>query len=143
MSEIISAIDLFEISEISPIITEGYSMRIKGIHLITTSKLVEIIIGIFRKALGTKVGNRIHVHADLESLHKHVSKDVLPVELGGSEGSLVKLHDQRIEVFTSKENLEYFERVSKFGTEEKYRPKGQFSELHMGMTGSFRNLRVD
>ncbi|XP_062529046.1 uncharacterized protein LOC110385679 [Bombyx mori] len=144
LKELIPAINMFEITEMCTILTLGYSTRIKGIHIITSnSKLNGVIIGMFKPVFGAKISNRIFVHNDLESLHKHVLRDILPVELGGSERSIVTLHDQWTEVFTSKENLEYFKKVYKNGTNEKLRPQGQFNEMYMGMTGSFRNIHVD
>lgn len=71
---------------------EGYGMRIKGIHIITPSKMVDALLTLLKQVLSPKVAGRIHVHKTIDTVYKHVDKDILPQEYGGNEMSLKKLN---------------------------------------------------
>lgn len=75
---------------------EGYGMRIKGIRLITPLKAVDALVTIFKQVIPVKLGERIKVHKNFESLHKEISKDILPMEQGGKERSITELHGNLI-----------------------------------------------
>lgn len=60
--------------------------------MVNVSPLVDTIINWVKPFIKEKIRNRIHVHSDLESLHKFVPKDILPEEYGGSAGKLQTFH---------------------------------------------------
>lgn len=70
---------------------EGYGFRMKGIHLLTTSKMSDALVSLLKQILSKKIGGRIHVHMDIESLYEFVPKDILPSEYGGSAPSMDEL----------------------------------------------------
>ncbi|XP_063697726.1 alpha-tocopherol transfer protein-like [Culicoides brevitarsis] len=61
-------------------------LRYVEIHLINTSKIANLIISLCFPFLSDGLKERIHFHkSNLESLHKFVGKDVLPMEYGGDK----------------------------------------------------------
>lgn len=69
-------------------------MKLKEVHVINVSPLIDTIINWVKPFLKEKIRNRIHVHAELESLYKFVPKDILPTEYGGNAGSIQDLHSK-------------------------------------------------
>lgn len=67
-------------------------MKLKEVHVVNVSPLIDTIIGWVKPFLKEKIKNRIYVHQDLESLHKYVPIDVLPEEYGGTAGKLQQFH---------------------------------------------------
>ncbi|XP_063832815.1 uncharacterized protein LOC135081994 [Ostrinia nubilalis] len=122
---------------------ECYGFRIKGIHFISTSKLVEALVAMFKQILSGKVASRIYVHNSLESLHEHVEKDVLPKDYGGDEMTLTEIHQLKLDTLTTEEFMDYMKMMNAAGTNEAYRQADKYNEQVMGMPGSFRTLRVD
>ncbi|XP_023947369.2 alpha-tocopherol transfer protein-like [Bicyclus anynana] len=141
--EIIKALNLVEIQQIFSIIMEGYGMRIKGIHFITTSKAIDTVVYLFKSALNKKVAERIHVHNNVDTLHKHIPKDILPSDYGGQAKSLLELsHDLKAEL-NSENYLKHYKEMQKACTNENYRRDDKFNEQCVGIPGSFRQLSVD
>lgn len=69
-------------------------MKLKEVHIVNISPLVYTIIEWVKPFLKEKIRNRIHVHQDMESLHKWVPKDVLPEEYGGTAGKVQDFHGE-------------------------------------------------
>ncbi|XP_073948230.1 uncharacterized protein isoform X2 [Choristoneura fumiferana] len=124
-------------------IIEGYGMRIKGIHIMTTSKMSDAFVAVLKQVLSKKVGGRIHVHMDIESLHEFVPKKILPSEYGGSAVSIEELRDSFLEELSTEEHIEYMKFSQSASTDESKRTKDKFNENYIGMPGSFRTLSVD
>ncbi|CAK1590216.1 unnamed protein product [Parnassius mnemosyne] len=143
LMELLKTIDFVEFRQALTLLMEGYGLRIKGIHLITSSKAVEAIVSFLKQILSAKVGQRIQVHKDLQSLHTIVQKDVLPIELGGKGRSIAQLHKEWIDVLSSKEFQEYNNKMKAACTNEKYRQTDKFNDEYMGVAGTFKTLNVD
>lgn len=82
------------------------------------------------------------MHSNFESLYKHIPQECLPVEYGGSNGTLEDgIKDWENKLLSYKE---YFEEEVKYGTNEKLR-RGRpvNSESLFGIDGSFRRLNID
>lgn len=73
------------------ILQEGFGIRVKGIHILTPSKAVELLVKLFNQFVSEKVASRIHVHKTLEELYDHVSQELLPCDYGGNQKSFEKL----------------------------------------------------
>ncbi|CAG5047388.1 unnamed protein product [Parnassius apollo] len=141
--ELLKVLDFVKMRQVMTLLTDGYGMRIKAFHVITPSKTVEVLVALFKQVLSAKLSQRIQIHKDLESLHKVVQKDVLPVELGGNERSIVKLHEEWIALFSSKEFQEYYSKMKAATVNEKYRQTDKLNEEYMGIAGTFKTLNVD
>ncbi|XP_072934347.1 alpha-tocopherol transfer protein-like [Epargyreus clarus] len=141
--EVVKALNLVETRQIVSIITEGFGMRIKGIHLISTSKAVETLVTLLKQVLTTKLGERICVHKDISTVYQYIPKDIMPSEYGGKEKSLRKLRDEVMDKLTSNNFVKYIEEMNQAKTDESCRQSDKFNEQYMGMPGSFRVLSVD
>ncbi|KAJ2944837.1 hypothetical protein O0L34_g1731 [Tuta absoluta] len=125
------------------IIMEGIGVRVRGIHLITSSKYIELIVNLLKSVLSAKIGSRIQVHTSLETVYDSVPKDILPKEYGGKERTLKELEEKWIEVLSSKETKEHLRKMNASSTDESLREADIFNKEYMGMPGSFRTLSVD
>ncbi|KAJ8712713.1 hypothetical protein PYW08_008017 [Mythimna loreyi] len=125
------------------ILIEGFGARLKSAQILTESKAIGLLISTAKRIVSEKIGNRVHVQQSLEDLHKVVPKDILPIEYGGNERSINKLHAEWVEELSSAEHVEYIKMMHKAGTDETKRHEGKFNEEYMGMPGSFRCLSVD
>ncbi|CAK1590231.1 unnamed protein product [Parnassius mnemosyne] len=141
--ELLKKLDFVEVRQVLTLLIDGYGMRIKAMHILTPSKAVEAVVTLLKQILSAKVGQRIQIHKDLESLHKVVQKDVLPEELGGNERPITKLHREWVDVYSSKEFQEYYSKMKAASTNEKYRQTDKFNEEYMGIAGTFKTLNVD
>ncbi|XP_063368766.1 alpha-tocopherol transfer protein-like [Cydia amplana] len=118
---------------------EGYGMRIQGIHLVTTSKVSDTLIMLLKQVLSKKVGNRIHVHRNYESLYDFIPKKILPADYGGDAVPLSEMMEDFLQELSSKEHLEYMKETQSATVDLRKKPKDD----EMAMTGSFRSLSVD
>nr|ATY51949.1 CRAL-TRIO domain-containing protein [Bicyclus anynana] len=141
--ELIKALNLVEMQQVLAIVMEGYGMRIKGIHFITTSKAIDTVVYLFKSALNKKVAERIHVHNNVDTLHKHIPKDILPSDYGGQAKSLLELSNDLKAELSSENYLKHYKEMQKACTNENYRRDNKFNEQCVGMPGSFRQLSVD
>ncbi|XP_050428160.1 alpha-tocopherol transfer protein-like [Adelges cooleyi] len=119
-------------------IHEATPLRVKGIHYVNPPKFVSRLVSFFKMFLPTKIQNRILIHENFESLHKHIPKDVLPNEYGGTAGSIEKLEEELFENF--KEDDESWK--SRPQADLSKRP-AQEKSSEMDMSGTFKKLNLD
>ncbi|XP_071526878.1 alpha-tocopherol transfer protein-like isoform X13 [Panulirus ornatus] len=131
------------IKKASIIMQEGYPVRPKGLNYINTPAAFDTVFNIFKSFMKEKMKRRVHIHgSDLESLYKEVPKEVLPVEYGGTNGTIEEIKkywldrvDARRDWLLDDEN---------YGVDESKRPgKAKTSADLFGIEGSFRKLTVD
>lgn len=68
---------------------DAHPLRIKQVHIVNSSSLLDKLMLILRPFLGSKAMKAIHFHApNTTTLFDFVSKDVLPVEFGGTSYSI-------------------------------------------------------
>ena len=67
-------------------------MKLKEVHIINVSPLVDTIINFVRPFLKEKIRQRIHFHSTIDTLYKSVPKSMLPSEYGGDAGSVKDLN---------------------------------------------------
>jgi len=116
---------------------------IKGIIFINSPAYMEIILGILKPFMKSKLFQRIHVHTGgAEVLEKYFPRALLPRDYGGEEVSSEELNESWLRCL--RENREWFLRdgqlkatvnKSKVSLEK----KEQFEELR----GSFKTLCID
>ncbi|XP_042230142.1 alpha-tocopherol transfer protein-like isoform X2 [Homarus americanus] len=127
----------------STIIQEGYPMRPKGLNYINTPAAFDTVFNIFKTFMKEKMKRRTHFHgSDLDSLHKEVPKEVLPVEYGGTNGTIEDIKKywlQRVDA-----RRDWLIEDEQYGVDESKRPgKAKTSADLFGIEGSFRKLNVD
>ncbi|XP_026489035.2 uncharacterized protein LOC113395614 [Vanessa tameamea] len=143
MVDFVSKINLSELRQILSIHIEGYGVRIKAIHIICASKVISTFVSILKQVLSSKVADRINVHKNIEEIHKHIPKEILPKDFGGDERSLKDLQQEWLDVLSSEEHMKHMQVVNAAGTDEKFRRKDCFNDQYAGMPGTFRSLSVD
>ncbi|XP_023241056.1 uncharacterized protein LOC111639401 [Centruroides sculpturatus] len=62
----------------------SYMIRYKAIHYVNLSIIIKAILSIIFPLLSTKLQKRLHLHSDMESLHKFISPDCLPSDYEGN-----------------------------------------------------------
>lgn len=73
---------------------DAYGVRLKGVHYISPSKIVNILVWMFKQVVSMKIVSRTHVHPSLKSLADIVPLEILPKDYGGNERSLECLHSK-------------------------------------------------
>ncbi|KAJ8712717.1 hypothetical protein PYW08_008021 [Mythimna loreyi] len=139
----VTKINPLDLRQIMTLMTEGYGSRIKGIHVISASKMVDKLITLLKQVFSAKLADRIHVHKSKETLFEYIPKEILSSDYGGPEKSLLEMNKEWLEVIGSKEFLNYMEKMNKANTDESCRQSDKFNEHYVGMPGSFRALSVD
>ncbi|XP_069951886.1 retinol-binding protein pinta isoform X4 [Cherax quadricarinatus] len=122
---------------------EGYPMRPKGLHYINTPAAFDTVFNIFKSFMKEKMRKRVHIHGtDMESLYRHVPKSVLPVEYGGTNGTIEEITKYWIERLDARRD--WLLEDEKYVVDESKRPgKAKTSAELFGLEGSFRKLNVD
>ncbi|XP_069698920.1 alpha-tocopherol transfer protein-like [Periplaneta americana] len=122
---------------------KGYNVRIKEIHLINTPPIAEASISLLKSVMKPKIAARIHIHTKgYKSLHNKISPDILPSELGGTNGSIIDHWSAWIKKMES--YRDWFLEQDKMISDESKRPgKAVNSGELFGIEGSFRKLNID
>ncbi|CAG9861687.1 unnamed protein product [Phyllotreta striolata] len=124
------------------IVQEAYPVKLKEVHVVNVSPLVDKIITWIKPFLKEKIRERIHVHSNIATLYDFIPKDVLPEEYGGTAGKLQTFHDQWMEKL--KEYTPWFKQQESLKADESRRPgKPKNYEDLFGLDGSFRQLSID
>jgi len=123
-------------------VQEAYPVKLKEVHVINVSPLVDTIINFVKPFLKDKIRNRIHVHPDMDSLYKFVPQDILPAEYGGNAGPIGELNKQWLEKLIS--YRDWFLEQENVKADESKRPgKPKTHDDLFGMEGSFKQLSID
>ncbi|XP_044730244.1 alpha-tocopherol transfer protein-like [Chrysoperla carnea] len=130
------------IKKISDVVIKGYSFRLAGAHLLYPPSSISILLNIFKLLIKPKLYERIHLHSDLESLHKVVPKELLPKNYGGDLPDSQILADRWYEMLRN--NRANLIEESKMRTDESKRiDKLNDDEFFGSMHGSFKKLEFD
>ncbi|XP_042230140.1 alpha-tocopherol transfer protein-like isoform X2 [Homarus americanus] len=129
--------------KMATLIQEGYPLRPKGVNYINTPAAFDTVFNIMKSFMNEKIKRRTHIHgSDLDSLHKEVPKEVLPVEYGGTNGTIEDIKKywlQRVDA-----RRDWLIEDEQYGVDESKRPgKAKTSADLFGIEGSFRKLNVD
>ncbi|KMQ95414.1 alpha-tocopherol transfer [Lasius niger] len=71
---------------------EAYPAKLKEVHIINISPLVDTILNFVKPFLKEKIRNRIFTHSDIGTLYDHIPKEIMPTEYGGDAGSVIDIH---------------------------------------------------
>lgn len=138
----VKKMDLPLISKMMKLMQESYSLRILGFHYINCPSFMDIILQLFRPVFKEKIFSRIHIHKDLESLHRAIPKKYLPKDYGGDQPSTMELHKKWGKEYEAQKD--YLLTVSSLVSNEKLRV-GEIpveSDLY-GAEGTFKKLNLD
>jgi len=140
-------ITLFNVSIMKKLITmfeTAWPMKPKAEHILNMPSFFESLHSMMQSMQKQKMRDRNHVHkaGDLTALHQDVGTEILPVEYGGSNGTLKELADfWKAEVTANKESLLT---MSQYRTDESRRPGKPKTHAELfGIEGSFRKLEID
>ncbi|CAD7092712.1 unnamed protein product [Hermetia illucens] len=123
-------------------VQEAYPVKVKEVHVINVNPVVDTIMNFVKPFVKEKIRSRIHFHSNVESLYKHVPKDMLPNEYGGKAGTLVELNEQWAEKL--KEYTPWFKAQEESKANESLRPGSpKTADDLFGMEGTFRQLSID
>ncbi|KAM3963871.1 alpha-tocopherol transfer protein-like [Aphomia sociella] len=123
-------------------VQEAYPVKLKEVHIVNTSPIVERFINFVKPFLKEKIRKRIFFHKDIKDLYKYVPQDILPAEYGGTAGTMDDVHEQwKIKL---KEYSDWFAAQESIKANEALRPgrPTNYDEL-FGIDGSFRQLTID
>lgn len=141
-------------------VQEAYPVKLKEVHVINISPLVDTIVSFVKPFLKEKIRERIHIHSNIEDLYKFVPKEMLPSEYGGNAGSIKDLNGIFFrfaslrwpinEIFSEqwrnkmKEYTQWFKEQENSKANESLRPGGARAVDDLfGMDGTFRQLSID
>jgi hypothetical protein len=68
---------------------EAHPMRVKEVHVLNCSSVIDKLMLLIKPFLGARIMQTVHFHApESTTLFEYIPRDILPVELGGTDGSL-------------------------------------------------------
>ncbi|XP_075166382.1 alpha-tocopherol transfer protein-like isoform X2 [Haematobia irritans] len=121
---------------------KAWPYRPKGFHFVNAPSGTEKLLAIAKSLMSEKIKKRFYIHSKYESLYEHIPQDCLPVEYGGSNGTIadvVNTWEKKLLEYKS-----YFDEEVQYCTNEKLRPGRPInSESLFGIDGSFRKLDID
>ncbi|XP_038216314.1 clavesin-2-like [Zerene cesonia] len=141
---VVSKLNPLGMKKAATIYLEAIGLRLKHLHVISGSKLFDVVLTILKQSLSEKLTHRVVVHDNIESLHKYISPDVLPADYGGKEKKCLKeLCEDTLKEMCTDEHIKHFKESEKAMTDESHRITLKFDEEYLGMPGSFKTLCVD
>lgn len=73
-------------------VEEAYPVKLKEVHVVNISPLVDTIVNFVKPLIKEKFRRRIFLHSDIKTLYEHVPKEILPSEYGGDAGPISAIH---------------------------------------------------
>ncbi|XP_041972179.1 uncharacterized protein LOC121728131 isoform X2 [Aricia agestis] len=143
LSDLIGGIDVVDIKRHSSIIMDGFGMRPQKVYVLTASKLVCTLMTLMKSAVKQKVASRMEVVKSCEELHKHLPREILPMDYGGKEESIRDIQDLWLDALSEQEFLEYLREMNTAKTNEALRLRADFNQNYAGMPGTFKYLHID
>lgn len=123
-------------------VQEAYPIKLKEVHIVNTSPIVERFINFVKPFLKEKIRKRIFIHKELKDLYNYIPREMLPEEYGGNCGTMASLQEQWKHKL--QEYREWFKKQDAIVANESLRPgkPTNYDEL-FGIDGSFRQLAID
>ncbi|XP_055702661.1 alpha-tocopherol transfer protein-like [Phlebotomus papatasi] len=123
-------------------VQEAYPAKIKEIHVINVSPLVDSLVNFVKPFLKEKIRNRIFLHSNIDELYKYVPKSMLPSEYGGDAGPIRDINEQWRQKLRS--YTPWFKEQENSKANESLRPGApKTADDLFGMDGTFRKLTID
>nr|XP_019550268.2 alpha-tocopherol transfer protein-like [Aedes albopictus] len=137
------------LKQVAVLYQDASPLRMQGIHILNPPPGMQTVVNMFNSLLSTKNKNkRIFVHgSNLESLHNHLAKDVLPKEYGGTLGPIQTFVEEW--ELKLKANRDYLLEMSDLRDTKTSAPQSPSvlsptsKNTFFGLDGSFRQLELD
>jgi CRAL/TRIO domain len=82
---------------------EAAPVRLISNHIANTSTIIDTVMTIVRPILSTEVSELVHFHkAGSDTMFKFIDKDVLPIDYGGTNGTIDDHYRDWLKVFETK-----------------------------------------
>ncbi|KYQ49138.1 Alpha-tocopherol transfer protein-like protein [Trachymyrmex zeteki] len=122
---------------------EGLPVRLKGMHFMNTSPVVDVILNMMRPFMKKQLMDMFHMHTTSDTLTKFVPLEVLPNEAGGQAGPIQELHNKQVKKL--EDYIAWFqEDEANHRVNESLRPgKAKTATDLFGVEGSFKKLEID
>ncbi|XP_049879152.1 alpha-tocopherol transfer protein-like [Pectinophora gossypiella] len=123
-------------------VQEAYPIKLKEVHIVNTSPIVERFINFVKPFLKEKIRKRIFIHKEIKDLYKYVPQEMLPLEYGGPVSNMAALQERWTNTLI--EYRDWFSSQDEVKANEALRPgkPTNYDEL-FGIDGSFRQLTID
>ncbi|KAG6449790.1 hypothetical protein O3G_MSEX006247 [Manduca sexta] len=123
-------------------VQEAYPVKLKEVHIINASAIVDAAYNIVKPFLKEKMKNRIFFHTDITELQKYIPKEIIPIEYGGNGCSMEEVNIAWMKKL--EEYIPWFKEQENIKADEALRPgkPTNYDEL-FGIDGSFRQLSID
>ncbi|GAB1861594.1 Alpha-tocopherol transfer protein-like [Camponotus japonicus] len=139
----VKCLNLMLIKKFLHYIQDALPVRLKAVHVINISPVVELIYNMFKPFIKTELIDLIYFHSSMESASKYFSIEVLPNELGGKAGPIQELVNAQIKKI---ENFgEWFledEKINRVDESLRINKSKASSDL-FGVDGNFKKLEID
>ena len=120
---------------------DAYPIRPRAMHMLNLPSLAEAAVNLLRSCLNEKMKNRIQV-GSLANFVADTGEEVLPKELGGTNGKLQDHIDHTFKLISDKRDWLKLRSGMKSDESKRQGKSKDYSEI-FGMEGSFRQLSVD
>jgi len=123
------------------VLQDAYPIRPKAMHMMNLPSIMETVLNLFKSFMNDKMKARMQI-GDFSTLQADAGIDVLPEELGGTNGKLQDHMEYTQGLINDKKD--WLKAQCEFKSDETKRPgkPKDYSEI-FGMEGSFRKLNVD
>jgi len=81
----LTAVNFGTLVKCAKLLSGAVPIRMKGIHFINAPKIFNALYYAFKILFPEKLRKRLTLHSDVESVYKHVSRECLPTDVGGSQ----------------------------------------------------------
>ncbi|XP_050672321.1 clavesin-1-like isoform X2 [Leptidea sinapis] len=140
----ITKIDLRSIQLMAFYLQEAIPLKLKRIHLINTSPIIDRLIAVMKPFLKSELLNSLHIYSDgIAALHNHIPVQHFPKDVGGEYKTLNECKDNILKKL--RENATFFAKESKKRVSEELRQNEQRWDRayeHL-VYGSFKKLDID
>lgn len=123
------------------VLQDAYPIRPKAMHMMNLPSIMETVLNLLKSFMNDKMKARMQI-GDFSTLQADAGIDVLPEELGGTNGKLQDHMEYTQGLINDKKD--WLKAQCEFKSDETKRPgkPKDYSEI-FGMEGSFRKLNVD
>ncbi|CAD5123681.1 DgyrCDS12005 [Dimorphilus gyrociliatus] len=127
---------------------DAFPLRMKGFHFVAEPKVFSYLFAIIKPFLKSKFLSRIVTHGyNLESLHSHIRKEILPAHLEGFAGTWEDIYDNHVKIL--RENEQFYSEIGNYKLHQSTavgntgKSTEQVGDGRAGVSGTFQKLNVD